>query len=244
MKKTILILSAMICAIGVSAQITPSHATDALARVSSMTQPYENIIQVTGRAEQEVVPNEIYMRIVLDENNTKGKITVEQQERQMVDILQKMGLKTDKVLSLEDMSSSFKEYWMKKNQALTVKSYQLKLHDAATVSKVVAALEAAGISNTDIIRVAHSQIKALQAQTRSDAVRNAQELAQSLAQAVGQSAGRAVFIADYNNDMVSEARTLYSAKASGANYDSAPMPDIEFKTIKISYSVQVKFELK
>lgn len=246
MKKTILILSAMICTIGVSAQITPSHATDALARVPSMTQPYENFIQVTGRADKEVVPDEIYIRIVLNENNTKGKITVEKQERDMVNILKKMGLDTDKTLSVDDMSSNFKEYWLKKNQALTTKSYQLKLPDAVTVSKVVAALEAAGISNTDVVRVAHSKIKELQAQTRIEAVKNAQELAQTLAQAVGQSAGRAVFIGDYNNEGIVSSRVMYSAKAGAANYEDAgmSMPNIEFKTIKISYSIQAKFELK
>ena len=43
-------------------------------------QPY---IEVTGTIETEISPNEIYLNIVLNENNNKGKLSIEDQENQM-----------------------------------------------------------------------------------------------------------------------------------------------------------------
>ena len=40
-------------------------------------QPY---IEVIGQAETEIIPNEIYVRIILSENVKKGRISIEKQE--------------------------------------------------------------------------------------------------------------------------------------------------------------------
>lgn len=212
-------------------------------------QPYENYIQVTGRADREVTPDEIYVRIVINENNTKGKISVEKQERDMVATLTKMGVDIEKQLKVDDMSSNFKDYWLKK-KALTTKSYQLKLADAVSVGNAMQALEQIGISDSDVVRVAHSKIKEFQAETRAEAVKNAQQQAQLLASAIGQKAGRAIFIADYNNNGNDGVYPVTRAMYAGAlkMNDAAGVPEqganIEFRTIKISYSIQAKFELK
>lgn len=47
-------------------------------------QPY---IEVTGHIETEIIPNEIYLNIVLNENDKKGKVSIEKQENQMISTL-------------------------------------------------------------------------------------------------------------------------------------------------------------
>ena len=51
-------------------------------------QPY---LEVNGRAEMEVAPDEIYVRITINEQDSKGKVTVLQQEKDMVRRLKDLG---------------------------------------------------------------------------------------------------------------------------------------------------------
>lgn len=45
---------------------------------------YPSYIQVNGRAEKEVTPDEFYLQIVINERDSKGKISVESQQRDMI----------------------------------------------------------------------------------------------------------------------------------------------------------------
>ena len=44
-------------------------------------QPY---IEVSGHAQTEVTPDEIYVRIILNENDKKGRISIEKQENFLI----------------------------------------------------------------------------------------------------------------------------------------------------------------
>ena len=65
-------------------------------------QPY---LEVNGRAEMEVAPDEIYVRITINEQDSKGKVTVLQQEKDMVRRLKDLGIDVEKKLVVQDMSS-------------------------------------------------------------------------------------------------------------------------------------------
>lgn len=209
---------------------------------------YENTIEVTGRAQKEIVPDEIYVRIVIDETALKQKQTVEQLESDMIKKLKSLGIDTDKDLKIGNMSSAYKDYLFKKNTARTSATYELKVSGVQLLGRVYQALESLGISNMNIVRLSHSQIKEFQNEMRIEAVKNARQVAQALAGAVGQKAGRAVMINDYNNDIyipgpqVREA--MYLSKAADGNAGGYYDTELEFKDIKLTYSVQVKFELE
>ena len=68
-----------------------------------LDQPY---IEVTGRAEMEVAPDEIYVRITINEQDSKGKTTVLQQEKDMVRRLKDLGIDVDKKLVVQDMMNA------------------------------------------------------------------------------------------------------------------------------------------
>lgn len=53
-------------------------------------QESENYIQVTGVSEIEIVPNQIYLTIVLDESDSKGRQAIENQRREMVNALKRL----------------------------------------------------------------------------------------------------------------------------------------------------------
>ena len=69
-----------------------------------------NYIEVTGKAEMEIVPDDIYIRILLNEKDFKGK-TLAEIEKLMYDKLNDLGFDLSKDLALKDLVSNFQYYW-------------------------------------------------------------------------------------------------------------------------------------
>ena len=204
------------------------------APVFAQTQEaFPSYIQVNGRSQMEVTPDEFYLSIVINERESKGKITVETQQRQMID-------------ALKNMSSDF----YKKASSLTTAKYQLLLHSAAEVGDVTAALGDLGISNVGIVRVTRSDIDSLKEQVRLDAIHNAKSSAEALAGAIGQKIGKCFYIYDSNYDVAPQYydnMMMVRSKAMMADSAEAGAPEepsLDFKTIKLEYNVQTKFVLE
>lgn len=213
---------------------------------AAQQEAFPSYIQVNGRAEKEIVPDEFYLSVVIDERDSKGKISVESRQREMIAALRKQGVDVEKQLKVANLSSEF----FKKNTSVATAKYQLKLSSAAEVAKVWQALDALGISDVAIQRVSHSAIDRLKEEVRVEAIRNAQQSARTLAEALGQTIGKCFYIWDSNNDIVpayyNNAVTVRSMKmmdAAGAVEEAAEEP-LDFKTIKLQYYVQTKFVLE
>lgn len=218
----------------------------AVLTAAAQQEAFPSYIQVNGRAEKEIVPDEFYLSVVIDERDSKGKISVESRQREMIAALRKQGVDVEKQLKVANLSSEF----FKKNTSVATAKYQLKLGSAAEVAKVWQALDALGISDVAIQRVSHSAIDRLKEEVRVEAIRNAQQSARTLAEALGQTIGKCFYIWDSNNDIVpayyNNAVTVRSMKmmdAAGAAEEAAEEP-LDFKTIKLQYGVQTKFVLE
>lgn len=211
--------------------------------LSATAQEAENYIQVNGLSEIEVVPNQIYLSIVLDESDTKGRQAIESQRREMVTLLKKIGIDTDKSLSIEDMSSNY----FKRGNSLSKASYQLLLSSSEQVVKVYDSLATIGISDINIVRVSHSDIEQFKSQCRKEAMINAKKVATELAEAIGQSVGSCIYIYDANRDVTHtyhNDRIVMRAMAKVTNETTTIEEEpIEFKKIKLSYSVNAKFRI-
>jgi len=83
-------------------------------------QPY---IEVAGNADTLVTPDEIYIRINISEKDTKNKTSVEELERQMYDAMKSLGIDVDKNLTTSDISSNFKNYFLRGKEVLKSKDY-------------------------------------------------------------------------------------------------------------------------
>lgn len=232
MKKLILTACALLLAAGVMAQ----QAAEA----------FPSYVQVWGQAEKEITPDEFYLSVTVNEKDSKGKISVDEQQKAMFDALRKLGVDIQKQLRVTDMSS---EYY-RKGTALAYKSYQLRLEDPAAVADVFDALNRLGISNVSIERVTHSRIDALKGEVRADAARNAKANAAALAEAMGQKVGRCFYIYDSNNDVTPYYGNVFMARGKAnamadESVAAAPAEEgLNFKTIKLKYSIQAKFVLE
>ncbi len=76
----------------------------------------QNYIEVTGTAEMEIVPDQIYLNIILNESDIKGKITLENLEKSMIKKLDTLGIDLNKDLAIIDLASNFKYYFIKENK--------------------------------------------------------------------------------------------------------------------------------
>ncbi len=222
-------------------------AAAALAALSAAAQGAEQFpsyIQVNGRAEKEVTPDEFYLSIVIDERDSKGKVSVESRQREMTAALKRLGVDVEKQLKVANLSSEF----FRRNTSVAMAKYQLRLGSAAEVARAWQALDELGISNVSIQKVSHSNIEQYKEEVRIEAIRNARKTAQTLAGAIGQQAGRCFYIYDSNSSVMpvyyNNSIVMRSAKAAVEEVSDADEPALDFKTIRLEYGVQAKFVLE
>lgn len=216
----------------------------ALPAAAQVQEAFPSYIQVNGRAEREIAPDEFYLQIVINERDSKGKVSVESQQRDMIAALKRLGVNVEKQLKVANLSSEF----FKKNTSVATAKYQLQLGSSAEVGKVWQALDGLGISNVSILKESHSQLERYKSEVRVEAMRNAKQNAATLAEAIGQTIGKCFYVYDSNNDVMpvfyNNMAVMRSAKAFDAAEAAAEEEPLDFKTIKLQYSVQAKFVLE
>ena len=216
----------------------------ALPAAAQVQEAFPSYIQVNGRAEREIAPDEFYLQIVINERDSKGKVSVESQQRDMIAALKRLGVNVEKQLKVANLSSEF----FKKNTSVATAKYQLQLGSSAEVGKVWQALDGLGISKVSILKVSHSQLERYKSEVRVEAMRNAKQNAATLAEAIGQTIGKCFYVYDSNNDVMpvfyNNMAVMRSAKAFDAAEAAAGEEPLDFKTIKLQYSVQAKFVLE
>lgn len=211
----------------------------------------QNYIEVAGNAIMEVTPDEIYLKILINEKEIKGKTLIDI-ENSMIAKLKEIGVETTKDLSIIDYSSNFKNYWISKSDIILIKEYQLLVRDARLAGTVFQEFQELGISNISVDRIEHSKIQEYKKEVKINAIKAAQEKANSLAVAINQTIGRAIFIQEIDNNTLNYSTGHLSKTAGimirGANsitsINNSYQPEIDFEKIKLDYSVMVRFELK
>lgn len=206
-------------------------------------------IEVEGKADTLVIPNRIFINIILSEKDTKGKKSVEDLEKEMILKLKETGIDVEKNLTIEDMSSNFKKYLIKQTDILKTKSYTVIVNDAKTTSEILIDMEEIGISNVRIVKVENSEENKLQLLMNAKAIENAKQNALSFTKPLNQKVGSAIYIGfvdnnqTYNNAGQIRIRGISSLKeynSESSKYET----NIEFEKIKISTSIGVRFSLE
>ena len=108
-------------------------------------------LETTVKVDTLVVPDQIFMSIYINEGEDRNKISLEKQEKKMAVVLEGLGIDLKKQLKLQDLSSDFKNYFLKRKNVLKSKIYRLEVFDAVTAEQELIALEAKGISNVQLI---------------------------------------------------------------------------------------------
>tara|TARA_R110002073_G_scaffold80283_3_gene193596 strand:+ start:6529 stop:7236 length:708 start_codon:yes stop_codon:yes gene_type:complete len=209
-------------------------------------QPY---LETTAIVDTLVVPDRIYLSILITEKDTRGRTSVEELENRMNTKLIALGIDTKKQLTLSDVTSNFKNYFLKVKDVLKNKAYTLLVYDAETAGKVIVGLESIEISNVHLNKTEYSRIEELKIKLKQKAVIKAKKQAESMLQPLNQNIGKALHISDLNSNITE----LLQGKAAGirirgysSNYkrqEYKPI-DIEFEKIKIEGAVTIKFGIE
>ena len=206
-------------------------------------------IEVTGSAEAEVTPDIIYLGISLKEyfkdNNSKKKVEIEELEKQLQTAVLNAGIPKENFMI--NNISSYNFYWNKKKNPdfLASKQYRIKVTDLNKFNQIMSAVDPKGIEYSNIESYDYSKIETLKSELKIKALKAAKTKASYLAESIGEKLGGALEIQEINNEYYPQ--PMYRANTmmkSDAMAESAPMPDIDFKKIKLNYQMRTVFELK
>ncbi len=202
-------------------------------------QPY---LETSAKVDTLVIPDRIYLHISISEKDTKDKISIEELEKEMNKKLKSLGINLKKQLEVDNFSSMFKKYLLKKKDIVKNKSYTLLVYDAKTASEVMRELEKINISNIYLSRTEYSKEKQLSVKLKQRAIADAKFNAATMLKPLNQKLGKAIYIKDNN----SFSATRFSDKSYdfgnyGVSY--APVIEVEIKKIKIESSVTVIFRI-
>jgi len=223
-------------------------------QTTSDTEKNKPYIEVTGTAEKEIIPNEIYIAITIRERHEgKEKITIEKQEADLKESLKSIGIPLDN-LSLSDANADYIRVKWTKKDVIAKTEYSLKVGDALTVGKVFEKLDELKIVDAYISKVSHSKLDEFKKEVKIMAIKAAKDKADYLLAAINEQTGMPLIIKEitalplsnvagvnvrYDNGYDKE-RYYFSENKSSSNDDLT----IQFSKIKLQNSIYVKFEIK
>ncbi|MGB5610760.1 SIMPL domain-containing protein [Eudoraea sp.] len=204
-------------------------------------QPY---LETTARVDTLVIPDRIYLSILITEADTKGKTSVEKLENKMADKLKTLGIDIEKQLTLTDLGSNFKKYFLRKVDVQKDKEYSLVVYDAVTAGRVIQGLETIGVSNVSLTKTEYSSLEKLKIDLRQRAVRAAKIQAEAMLIPLDQKLGQALFISDLNTGVQNRMAERMVRVQMSKEADIDQPIEIEFEKIKIESTVNVKFAIQ
>ncbi len=210
-----------------------------------------NTIETSVNVRKEVIPDEIFISITINEKDNKGKVSVEEQQKQMIRALASLGIDTKEALTVDNMGSTLKQNTLRKDNIFISKRYTLKVSTAKDASNAIQALKGIDIAQTYVSRVAISDSleREVKNQLLVEAAQKAQENARILAEAVGCKAGKAVYMQNYYSfDTAAGSRMLTvaykAANDSSSNMQEESAQELEVTKKSLNITVNCKFLLE
>lgn len=222
--------------------------TLAFSTLQAQTNAYSKpIIEVTGSAELEIIPDEIYVSVTLREfMEDRKKQTIDGIEKEFRNVLNKLSI-DPKQLSLENVYGNY-DYDYKTNKRgefLNAKVYIIKFNTLEKYNQLVMSLDKKGIENVTIQRTGHSKMEEYRRQVKVDALKAAKDKAEQMLQSINKKVGDIMLVRERDNNMGYYQPMLYRAKSNVAmEADQAGQEPIEMQKIKIRYEVEAHFVIQ
>ena len=189
----------------------------------------QNYIEVTGRAEMSIVPDLIYLKIIMSDKDNKNKQSLDDIEKTMISKLIDIGIDINKDLSVKDFVSNFKSYWISKTDIVLTKEYELIIHDTKTLKKVYSEFQKLGISNVTIDKLDHSKIDQFRKEVKINAIKAAKDKAEALTLSINQTIGRAIYIQELDNQYLYKNSNIRIRGVSSGISSESSTPELEFE---------------
>ena len=220
--------------------------------IAQEQKPIQKTVSVSGSAETEVAPDEIYVQVDLREYNKKNgdKIDINNIKNNFLAACKSMGL-TDKDVTVQSYQGYDQNYWyLRKNKKQNPDmkasiSYWVKVDNVSKLDALVDKMDDEATQNFFIAKAEYSKMDELKKDMKIAAVKAAKEKATYLSEAIGEHIGDAITIND-PTEIDNTPRPYYANATFKASADNAAEPalDVDFKKIKVRYEVSVVFSLK
>jgi len=215
--------------------------------------PFPKTINVTGSAEMEIIPDEIYVVVTLKEYEKKGtgKIDIERIKTDFLNSCKSIGLPDSTVTIAAYEGRNPRTPWNKKakDELFASISYQVKFNSSKKMDELVNKLDDNATQGFDVIQVSHSKIQEYRKLVKIQAIKAAKAKAEYLTEAVGEQLGVAVTITENQNEppvapYYSRNQLGWQSNVSFNNGADSEGAGVDFKKIKLSMEMNVVFQIK
>jgi uncharacterized protein YggE len=216
-----------------------------------MEKPLVKKIEVTGSAEQEVLPDEIFVTVSLREyfkdKENKNKVDIMVLEKQLQKAVEEAGISKENFTI--GTINGYREWWGKKRPTtfLESKSYILKVANLYKIDGIISKVDDKGIAYTNIDRYEFSKIEQLRKEIKIKALQAAKEKAKYLLEGIGEQMGEALDIIEidqsYSPQPVYSNMMMRSVRAE-ATADAMPESNVDVQKIKVRYEMKATFRIK
>jgi uncharacterized protein len=224
------------------------------AATAQPEKPINKIIEVTGSAEVEIEPDEIYLSVNLREYmKDKNKVRMDEIDKEFKKALTTLNIELKNV-SVEGASAYFNYDWnwyrneSRKTDFLASKTYIIKLPNLEKYNELMQKLDNNGIENAWLQRTEHSKIEEYRQQVKINALKAAKAKAKSMVESIGNQLGDVVFIREVNQGNYypmlrykAMSNMAMDGEVASANQSGEP---IGMQKIKIRYEVEAHFGIK
>jgi uncharacterized protein len=233
----------------------------AIAAQAQTTQPgcypFPKTINVTGSAQMEVIPDEIYVQVDLREYKKRGeeKISLDKIKEDFLANCKNIGIVDSNIAVASFDGYNLASMWRrrKKDPDLFASiTYQIKFSNTKLIDQLVDKLDDEATGNFGIVRTSHSKITEYRKQLKIQAVKAAKDKANYLANAVLEEVGNAITITEPEEYAVSDVANrayntnakLYGASLSKADGYGIADGGVDFRKITLRYEVKILYALK
>jgi uncharacterized protein YggE len=208
----------------------------------SQTQPPVKKISVNGKAEMEITPNEIFVRIVLKEYlDGRKKLEMNKLESELVKAVKAEDMPAEN-LTVENIYG-YNWNWKKQRaeEFLATKSFKLKVSDLKQMNDLLARLDERGVNNVGIASYTHSDLDQYQQELKLQALKNAKEKAGFLLNGIDEKLGPILDVSELDRQ---QGPIMYRAQAMEMADDAGYQSELEFQTIKLEAEVMAVFSIE
>lgn len=225
------------------------------------TNSFPKTITVTGSADMEVTPDQIFVEVYLREYKKRGedKTQLDKIKADFLVLCTKSGI-ADSNIVVSDYEGFNNYFYFKRNKRqnpdlFSAIRYVVKFSDMAKVNALADGLDDEAVQNFDIINVTHSKIIEFRKQLKIAVIKAAKEKGIYLTEAINEKLGEAITIKEPNDpeaDAVEGGRFanksfngLFKAKENKVeNYMYDQINSINYKKIRLRFEVEILFALK
>lgn len=208
-------------------------------------------IEVTGSAEMEVVPDEIYIGITLQEyyDKLKAKVNIDAISKSFLANCEKAGISKDRI-EVQNMSGFDNTSWWyrkrKKEQPdlMQSTSYIIKFTTPAEVDKLANILDDNATQNIYVQKTGSSKETEIRKQLKIQALQNAKAKAQYLVEGVGEKAGGLLFVREIENNFQPAYRDYAMSNMMMKAETASANEGLNFKKIKFRFEIEAHFAIQ